>query len=96
MIHSLTAKNFMNHTEFISDKFASVNLFIGINDTGKTGLLKLLYSSTRTVEEYSKKKKNNDVFLKKILAEKLFGVFQPGKKGLGELVSKPKKRQVKC
>lgn len=94
MIHSLTAKNFMNHTEFSSGEFASVNLFVGINDTGKTGLLKLLYSSTRTVEEYSKKKKNNDVFLKKILAEKLFSVFQPGKRGLGELVSKPKKDKL--
>ena len=33
-------------------------------------------------------KQNEDISFKKVVAEKLTDTFQPGKKGLGELVSK--------
>lgn len=94
MIKSVTIRNFMGYSEFKSNEFASVNVIIGKNDTGKTGLLKLLYGSTKTIDVYSKRKQNEDVNFKKLLAEKLLDTYQPGKKGLGELVSKITKEKL--
>src|ERR1700679_1314218 len=88
MIKSAKIKNFMGYDDFNSHDFAPVNIIIGKNDTGKTGLLKLLYACCKTIDVYSKRIKNADVSLNKLLAEKLLNTFQPGKKGLGELVSK--------
>jgi len=88
MIKSVVLENFMGHGLFKSQEFGSVNVIIGKNDTCKTGLLKLLYSSCKTIDIYGKRKKNEDVSFKKLLAEKLTDTYQPGKKGLGELVNK--------
>lgn len=78
----------MGYSHFKTNDFAPVNVFIGKNDTGKTGLLKLLYTGCKVVDIYSRRIKNEDVVLKRLLAEKLLDTFQPGKKGLGELVNK--------
>jgi AAA15 family ATPase/GTPase len=94
MIKSVTLENFMGYGKFESKDFASVNVIIGKNDTGKTGLLKLLYSACKTIDIYSKRSLNEDVELKKLLAEKLIDTYQPGKKGLGELVSKITKEKL--
>ena len=94
MIKSVTLENFMGYTKFESNEFASVNVIIGKNDTGKTGLLKLLYCAAKTVDTYSKRSQNSDVEFKKLLAEKLLDTYQPGKKGLGELVSKITKEKL--
>jgi len=94
MIKSVTLENFMGYGKFESKDFASVNVIIGKNDTGKTGLLKLLYSASKTIDIYSKRSINEDVELKKLLAEKLIDTYQPGKKGLGELVSKITKEKL--
>lgn len=88
MIESATIKNFMGYSQFKAADFAPVNVFIGKNDTGKTGILKLLYTTCKVIDVYSRRIKNEDVALKKLLAEKLLDTFQPGKKGLGELVNK--------
>jgi len=88
MIKSATLQNFMGHRHFKSDDFAPVNVVIGKNDTGKTGLLKLLYAACKAVDVYSRRIKNEDIGFKKVLTEKLIDTFQPGKKGLGDLVSK--------
>lgn len=89
MIKSASIQNFMGHQSFKADQFAPVNIFIGKNDTGKTGLLKLLYASLKAVDEYGKKKGGAGVTFKKSLSDKLLGVFESGHKGLGELVRKP-------
>lgn len=94
MIKALTINNFMGYSKFESNEFASINIIIGKNDTGKTGLLKLLYSAAKTIDIYSKRKINEDVDFKKVIAEKLIDTFQPGKKGLGELVSKITKEKL--
>ena len=94
MIKSVTLENFMGNGKFESNDFASLNVIIGKNDTGKTGLLKLLYSVCKTIDIYSKRSLNEDVELKKLLAEKLIDTYQPGKKGLGELVSKITKEKL--
>ena len=88
MIKSIVLKNFMGFPTFRSGDFSSVNVFIGKNDTGKTALLKLLYASTKAIDIYSRRGQSEDVSLKKVLAEKLLSTYQPGKKGLGELVNK--------
>ena len=94
MIKSVTLKNFMGYSKFKSSEFAPVNVIIGKNDTGKTGLLKLLYASVKTIDIYSKRKQSEDVNFKKLLAEKLSDTYQLGKKGLGELVSKITKEKL--
>jgi AAA15 family ATPase/GTPase len=94
MIKSIILKNFMGYSEFKSQEFAAVNVIIGKNDTGKTGLLKLLYASAKTIDIYGKRQKNEDVNFKKLIAEKLMDTYQPGKKGLGELVSKITKEKL--
>jgi hypothetical protein len=54
----------------------------------------LLYASAKTIDIYSKKKLSEDVSLKRLVAEKLIDTYQPGKKGLGELVSKITKEKL--
>jgi len=94
MIKSVILENFMGYGKFQSKEFASVNVIIGKNDTGKTGLLKLLYSTAKTIDVYSRRKQNEEVEFKKLLAEKLTDTYQPGKKGLGELVNKITKEKL--
>lgn len=94
MIKSAILRNFMGYNEFKSYEFASVNVIIGKNDTGKTGLLKLLYATSKTIDVYGRRKQNEDINFKKLVAEKLLDTFQPGKKGLGELVSKVTKEKL--
>lgn len=84
----------MGYKHFKSGSFAPVNVIIGKNDTGKTGLLKLLYATAKTVDIYSRRSQSQEISLKKQLAEKLYDTFQPGKKGLGELVTKGSKDKL--
>lgn len=53
MIKKLHLQSFMLFDNIDFDNFAPVNLFIGENDTGKTSILKVLYSIVRGVEIYS-------------------------------------------
>jgi AAA15 family ATPase/GTPase len=94
MIKNFTVKNFMAFQEFKSEEFGSVNVFIGKNDTGKTSMLKLMYAILKSLDIYSHSDIAQDSTLKKVLAQKLLDTFQPGKKGLGELVSKSQKEKL--
>lgn len=68
---------------------ARLNLVIGENDTGKTHLLKLLYAMSRSIEEYSKKRRGPEPKeLAELLAAKLRWTFLPQKMELGRLVSR--------
>jgi AAA15 family ATPase/GTPase len=84
----------MGYNKFKSNDLAPVNVIIGKNDTGKTGLLKLLYTAAKTIDVYSRISQNQEISFKKLLAEKMYDTFQPGKKGLGELVSKGSKEKL--
>jgi predicted ATP-dependent endonuclease of OLD family len=90
MINAITIKNFMAHSALHVEEVPPINLIIGKNDTGKTGLLKLLYATVKTLEIYSLKSKTTDTTFKKELPDKLFDTFMPRKNGLGlgELVQK--------
>lgn len=59
-----------------------INLVIGRNDSGKTFILKSIYSAVRTLEEY--KRGNEQRSASEILAEKLYWTFQADR--IGELV----------
>ena len=91
MIKEILIKNFMAHSDLSCKDIPAINLVIGRNDTGKTGLLKLLYAAGKTLEIYSLKKKSGEVSFKKELAEKLQDTFMPRKNSLGELVQKGSK-----
>jgi predicted ATPase len=94
MIDSIKIKNFMSHSDLIINGINGINVIIGKNDTGKTGLLKLLYGSVKSLEIYSKKTALKDVSFKKELADKLFDTFMPRKNGLGDLVQKGSKEKL--
>ena len=51
-IEDLQLKNFGMIDEFHCDQFSNINLIIGENGTGKTFLLKALYSAIKALEEY--------------------------------------------
>lgn len=95
MIKSADIQYFMGFERFHAEAFTPINVFIGKNDTGKTSLLKLLYVSTwvLNLKNYKLIPQNN-YNLRELLAEKLLDTFQPGTKGLGELVSKPTKQAL--
>lgn len=84
MINSLHLSSFgpMNNVE--CDGLGQINLFIGHNGSGKTFLLKALYSALKTVEAYKRGKEQRTE--KEILSDKLYWMFQTP--SLGELVKK--------
>ena len=88
MIKSVSVKNFMAHSDLEVKDIPTINLIIGKNDTGKTGLLKLLYSIVKSLEIYSKKVKTTEAVFSKELAHKMTSTFMPRNNGLGDLVRK--------
>jgi AAA15 family ATPase/GTPase len=94
MINAITIKNFMAHTELSIKNIPEINVIIGKNDTGKTGVLKLLYATVKALEVYSLKINSSDISFKKELADKLFDTFMPRKNGLGDLVQKGNKEKL--
>ncbi len=84
----------MAHSDMSIKDIPEINVIIGKNDTGKTGLLKLLYATVKALEIYSLKSKTVDTSFKKELAEKLHDTFMPRKNGLGDLVQKGSKEKL--
>lgn len=74
------------------DNFSNINLIIGENGTGKTFLLKALYSAVRTMEEYKRGDANRSV--NDILIDKLRWMFQVDKPG--DIVTKGADGQATC
>jgi AAA15 family ATPase/GTPase len=91
MLNHLEIKNFGPLNEIIWNNLSQINLVIGPNDSGKTFLLKTLYTAMRTLEEY--KRGNEPKKDAEILAEKLYWTFQPDK--IGDLV-KTGKNSLSC
>lgn len=84
MITRLRLTNFGPLTKIDWKELGKINLVIGGNGSGKTFLLKSIYSAMRTLEEY----KRGDVqrTAAEILVDKLYWTFQPDK--IGDLVTK--------
>lgn len=84
MIQKITIKNLGTIDNMSFVKFQNMNLIIGENGTGKTFLLKVLYTAMKTVEDY---RRGDDVRSSAdILAERLRWCFQTEK--LGDIVKK--------
>ncbi len=84
MITSVTIKNFGPITSLQWDALGAINLLIGVNATGKTFLLKALYTLIRASEEFGKG--NDPRSFEEVLADKLYWTFQVEK--FSELISK--------
>ena len=84
MLNNITIENFGPLTEMAWSNVGKINLVIGANDSGKTFLLKALYTAVRTLEEYRRGDERRSA--SEILAEKLYWTFQPEK--IGDLVTK--------
>ena len=84
MINNVVIKNFGNLTNVKWQNLGKINLIIGENSSGKSFLLKALYCSMRTIEEY--KRGDDRRSESEILLEKLYWTFQTEK--IGDLVSK--------
>jgi len=85
----------MAHSNLEVKDIPSINLIVGKNDTGKTGLLKLLYSTVKALEVYSKKVKNSEVVFGRELSDKMLKTFMPRNNGIGDLVQKGSKDKLK-
>ena len=84
MIDAIELKNFGMIEKLDWQKLGKINLVIGANGTGKTFLLKSLYTAMRTLEEH--KRGDDQRSISQILFEKLFWTFQTEK--IGDLVRK--------
>ena len=84
MLNRIELKNFGPLSKLKWGNLGSINLIVGGNSTGKTFLLKAVYSAMRTLEEY--KRGNERRTATEILVEKLYWIFQPDK--IGDLVTK--------
>lgn len=54
MIQKIIIKNLGTIDSFSFDQFQNINLIIGENGTGKSFLLKALYSAIKTAEDYKR------------------------------------------
>lgn len=84
MITRLELTNFGPLAKVDWKKLGHINLVIGRNGSGKTFLLKSLYSAMRTLEEYKRGDAPRSAM--EILAERLHWTFQADK--IGDLVTK--------
>jgi len=92
MLNKVTLKNFGPLAKLDWPTLGPINLVIGGNGSGKTFLLKALYSAMRTLEEY--KRGDDQRTAAEILAEKLYWTFQPDK--IGDLVTKGANGALSC
>lgn len=84
MINHIKLTHFGPLTTLNWSALGRINLIIGGNGCGKTFLLKAIYSSLRTLEEYKRGQEPRSAA--EILADKLYWTFQAEK--IGDLVSK--------
>ncbi|MGE4423685.1 MAG: ATP/GTP-binding protein [Pseudodesulfovibrio sp.] len=88
MISNVRVRNFGPIQKLDWKPSPGINILIGENATGKTFLLKALYATVRSVEEFEKGDDNRSY--KQVISDKLWWVFQPSK--LADLVSKGSNR----
>lgn len=88
-ISKLKLKNFMLFDEIDLSFSKNINVISGENSTGKTAILKILYSVMKSINEANKSK--SDITKEQneeILVSKLQGVFRPDDDKIGRLVAR--------
>ena len=86
MITRLELTNFGPMSRVEWNTLGPINLVIGNNGSGKTFLLKSLYTAMRTLEEF--RRGDDPRTAEEILWDKLYWTFQPDQKRIGDLVTK--------
>jgi AAA15 family ATPase/GTPase len=84
MLGAVTLKNFGPVESLEWNNLSKINVVLGCNGSGKTFLLKAMYVSVKSIEEY--KRGNEKRSLAEVLADKLYWTFQVDK--IGDLVYK--------
>ncbi len=84
MINSIFTKNFGPLEIFEWNKLGKINLILGPNSSGKSFLLKALYTAIRTLEDY--RRGDDQRSTAEILQNKLYWTFQTDK--IGDIVTK--------
>ncbi|MCP4118530.1 MAG: AAA family ATPase [Desulfobacteraceae bacterium] len=92
MINTINLNNFGPLAKLDWPNLGPINLVIGGNGSGKTFLLKSLYSAMRTLEDY--RRGDDQRTAAEILAKKLYWTFQPDK--IGDLVTKGADAALTC
>ena len=86
-IKTLRLKNFMIFKENEIDWSKNINIICGENSTGKTTLLKVMYSMLKPIGR-GKQDVSTKEIEEKLLVNKLQGVFRPDEMKIGRLVSR--------
>lgn len=92
MIKSINVNNFGPIKKIEWQKLGKINVIIGINGSGKTHLLKALYCSMKSIEQYQRGKSQKKIG--ELLADKLYWTFQPNQ--IGDIVSRGEKELSLC
>lgn len=91
-IKSFNLQNFGPLASIQGSNLGKINLIIGANSTGKTFLLKALYSVMRSLEECNRGDDRRT--FDEVLSDKLYWTFQADK--LGDLVTKGANNRLQC
>lgn len=86
-IRTLKLKNFMLFEETEIDWSESINIICGENSTGKTTLLKVMYSMLKPISKGALKPASKEIG-EQHFVEKLQGIFRPDEMKIGRLVSR--------
>lgn len=92
MINKVEFKNYGPLSQCAWSELGKINLVIGANGSGKTFLLKAIYSGLRTLEDY--KRGDDQRSASEILTDKIYWTFQAEK--IGDLVSKGADAPLSC
>lgn len=87
MITGIKVENFGPIRGFETKEFGRINVFIGPNGHGKTFLLKAMYASLKSIEQFGRGKEQRS--MKELLSDKLYWTYQLSR--LGGLVRKGEK-----
>lgn len=91
-VESVVLDSYGMLSHFECNSFSNINLIIGENGTGKTFLLKSIYSAIKTLEDFEK---GDDIrTVSEILSDKLRWTFQTEK--LGDMVNKQNSNPLSC
>lgn len=88
-VKKLTLNNFMLFENAEINWAKNINVICGENSTGKTTLLKVLYSVLKPLSKGSKTAVNKEME-EQLFVSKLQGVFRPDEMKIGRLVKKNK------
>ena len=91
MIKDFDLENYGPITKITGSDLGQINLVLGKNSTGKTFLIKALYSAIRSHEQSNKGDSNQS--FEDILSDKLYWTFQTGK--IGDIVARGEGKKLK-